>query len=88
VSWNTPFEVLGQYGFTTASTILSLGGAGAVNLGFKGLGYLSKVGTAGKALNTAAKATKFIQRMSKAKDVLNTMVAGAVGTVEGGMNAS
>lgn len=88
VSWNTPFEVLGQYGFTTASMILTLGGAGAVNLGFKGLGYLSKVGTAGKALNTAAKATKFVQRMSKAKDVLNTMIAGAVGTVEGGMNAS
>ena len=88
VSWNTPFEVLGQYGFTVASTILTLGGAGIVNLGFKGLGYLSKAGTAGKALNTAAKATKFVQRMSKAKDVLNTMVAGAVGTVEGGMNAS
>lgn len=88
VSWNTPFEVIGQYGFTTASMILTLGGAGAVNLGFKGLGYLSKVGTAGKALNTAAKVTKFVQRMSKAKDVLNTMVAGAVGTIEGGMNAS
>ena len=84
---NSVFELLGQYGFTTASTILSLGSAGLINLGFKGIGWLSKVGNAGKALNTTTKGVKLLRHLSKSKDALITLSAGAVGTVEGGMNA-
>lgn len=85
---NSIFELLGQYGFTTASTILSLGAAGAINLGFKGIGMAAKAGQAGRALNTTARGVKFLRGLSKWKNGLITLSAGAVGTIEGGMNAS
>lgn len=88
VSLNTPFELLGQYGFTTASTILSFGGSAAVNALTKGAALAAKTATAAKGLNTTARGVRFLRGVTRAKDIGNLAVIGGVATVEGGMNAA
>lgn len=88
LSANTPFELFGQYGFTAASTILSFGGSAVVNGAVKGAGWLAKAANAGRGLNTTARGIKMTKAIIKSKEAANLMVAGAVGTVEGGMNAA
>lgn len=88
LSLNTPFELFGQYGFTTASTILSFGGSAAVNATAKGAAWAAKVATASKGLNTTAKGVRLLRGITKAKGVGNFLVAGGIGTVEGGMEAA
>lgn len=88
LSANTPFELFGQYGFTTASTILSFGSSALVNAAAKGAAWAAKVATASKGLNTTAKGVKFLRGVTRAKDIGNIAVVGGVGTVEGGMNAA
>lgn len=88
LSLNTPFELLGQYGFTTASTILSFGGSAAVNSLAKGAAWAAKVATASRGLNTTARGIKFLRGVSKAKDIGNFAVVGGIASVEGGMNAA
>lgn len=88
LSLNTPFELLGQYGFTTASTILSFGGSAAVNASIKGAAWTTKVATASKGLNTTARGVKFLRGLSKAKDIGNFAVVGGIASIEGGMNAA
>jgi len=87
VSWNTPFEVLGQYGFTAASTILSFGGSAAIQGTVKVGGAIGKAANAAKGLNTTAKGIRLAKGLIRAKDAGNILVAAGVGTVEGGMNA-
>lgn len=88
LSANTPFELFGQYGFTTASTILSFGSSAVVNAAVKGAAWTAKVATASKGLNTTAKGVKFLRGVTRAKDIGNIAVAGGIGAVEGGMNAA
>lgn len=88
LSLNTPFELLGQYGFTTASTILSFGSSAAVNALIKGAAWATKVATGAKGLNTTAKGVRLLRGITKAKGVGNFLVAGGIGTVEGGMEAA
>ena len=88
LSLNTPFELLGQYGFTTASTILSFGGSAAVNSLAKGAAWAAKAATASRGLNTTARGIKFLRGVSKAKDIGNFAVVGGIASVEGGMNAA
>lgn len=87
ISWNTPFEVLGQYGFTAASTLLSFGGSAALEGAVKTAGWAGKAASGAKGLNTTAKGVKFAQGLIRAKDIGNILVAGGIGAVEGGMNA-
>lgn len=87
-SANTPFELFGQYGFTAASTILSFGSSAAVNAATKGAAWLGKVAMGGKTLNASAKGVSFLRGVTKARNIGNLLVPGAVGTVEGGMNAA
>lgn len=88
LSLNTPFELLGQYGFTTASTILSFGSSAAVNALTKGAAWATKVATGAKGLNTTARGVKFLRGLSRAKDIGNFSVVGGIASVEGGMNAA
>lgn len=88
LSINTPFELLGQYGFTTASTILSFGSSAAVNASIKGAAWVTKAATASKGLNTTARGVKFLRGLSRAKDIGNFAVVGGIASVEGGMNAA
>lgn len=88
LSANTPFELFGQYGFTTASTILSFGSSALVNATAKGAAWAAKVATASKGLNTTAKGVKFLRGVIRAKDIGNITVVGGIGAVEGGMNAA
>jgi hypothetical protein len=88
LSLNTPFELFGQYGFTTASTILSFGSSALVNATAKGAAWAAKVATASKGLNTTAKGVRLLRGITKAKGVGNFLVAGGIGTVEGGMEAA
>ncbi len=88
LSANTPFELFGQYGFTAASTILSFGGSAVVNGFVKGGSWLAKAANAGRGLNSTVRGIKMTKAIIKSKNVANLMVAGAVGTVEGGMNAA
>ena len=87
LSWNTPFEVLGQYGFTAASTLLSFGGSAAVEGTVKAAGWAGKAAAGAKGLNTTAKGVRVAQGLIRAKDIGNILVAGGIGAVEGGMNA-
>lgn len=87
LTWNTPFEVLGQYGFTAASTILSFGGSAVVNGAVKGAGVIAKMSSGAKGLNTTAKGIRIAKNLIRAKDIGNVLVAGGIGGVEGGMNA-
>ena len=88
LSLNTPFELLGQYGFTAASTILSFGSSAAVNALTKGAAWATKVATGAKGLNTTARGIKFLRGLSRAKDIGNFSVVGGIASVEGGMNAA
>lgn len=88
LSLNTPFELFGQYGFTTASTILSFGGSAVVNALAKGAAWTAKAATTAKGLNTTARGVKFLRGVSKAKDIGNFAVVGGVASIEGGMNAA
>lgn len=88
LSANTPFELFGQYGFTTASTILSFGSSALVNATAKGAAWAAKAATASKGLNTTAKGVKFLRGVTRAKDIGNIAVVGGIGAVEGGMNAA
>ena len=88
LSANTPFELFGQYGFTTASTILSFGSSALVNATAKSAAWAAKVATASKGLNTTAKGVKFLRGVTRAKDIGNIAVVGGIGAVEGGMNAA
>ena len=87
-SANTPFELFGQYGFTAASTILSFGASGAVNAATKGAAWLGKTAMGGKTLNASAKGAAFLRGVIGARNIGNLLVPGAIGTVEGGMNAA
>jgi hypothetical protein len=88
LSLNTPFELFGQYGFTTASTILSFGSSAVVNALTKGAAWATKVATGAKGLNTTARGIKFLRGLSRAKDIGNFSVVGGIASVEGGMNAA
>lgn len=87
LSWNTPFEVLGQYGFTAASTLLSFGGSGIVEGLTSGAGWVAKAATGAKGLNATAKGIKIARGLIRAKDIGNLLVTAGIGGVEGGMNA-
>lgn len=88
LSANTPFELFGKYGFTTASTILSFGSSALVNATAKSAAWAAKVATASKGLNTTANGVKFLRGVTRAKDIGNIAVVGGIGAVEGGMNAA
>ena len=88
LSANTPFELFGQYGFTTASTILSFGSSALVNAAAKSAAWAAKAATASKGLNTTANGVKFLRGVTRAKDIGNIAVVGGIGAVEGGMNAA
>lgn len=87
-SANTPFELFGQYGFTAASTILSFGASGAVNAATKGAAWLGKAAMGGKTLNASAKGAAFLRGVINARSIGSILVPGAIGSVEGGMNAA
>ena len=88
VSANTPYELIGQYGFTAASTLLSFGGSAALQGLTKGAAWLGKVAMGGKTLNATSKGMTFLRGVIKARNIGNILIPGAVGTVEGGMNAA
>ena len=87
-SANTPLELFGQYGFTAASTILSFGVSGAVNAVTKGAAWLGKAAMGGKTLNASAKGAAFLRGVINARSIGSILVPGAIGSVEGGMNAA
>lgn len=87
-SANTPFELFGQYGFTAASNILSFGASGAVNAATKGAAWLGKAAMGGKTLNASAKGAAFLRGVINARSIGSILVPGAIGSVEGGMNAA
>lgn len=87
-SWNTPFNLFGQYGFTAASTIMTFGGSLALKGITAGASWATKLATAGKGAKAIAAGSKFIQGITKSESIGNILVAGAVGTIEGGMNAA
>lgn len=88
LSLNTPFELIGQYGFTTASSLLSFGGSAVLN------GFTKATAWAGKTLmgiENLAKTTKgisFLRGLRALESGANILIPAAVGTVEGGMNAA
>lgn len=88
VSWNTPFELFGQYGFTVASTLLSFGATLLPRLAVKTAAWAGKVAMGGKTLNASQKGVAFLRRAIKSEKIANALVPGAVGTIEGGMNAA
>lgn len=87
-SANTPFELFGQYGFTTASTILSFGGSAALQGITKVAAWAGKAAMGGKTLNSTVAGTRFLRGVIQARNIGNLLLPGAVGTVEGGMNAA
>lgn len=88
VSANTPYELIGQYGFTASSSLLSFGGSAALQGFTKGAAWLGKVAMGGKTLNATSKGMTFLRGVIKARNIGNILIPGAVGTVEGGMNAA
>ena len=88
VSANTPYELIGQYGFTAASTLLSFGGSAALQGITKGAAWLGKVAMGGKTLNATSRGMTFLRGVIKVRNIGNVLIPGAVGTVEGGMNAA
>lgn len=79
LSWNTPFEVVQQGGFTVASMLTGAGASKLSNLAFRGM----KKG----ALSTASTMTRAKQTISALQKVENfnnrVIIPGLVGTVEG-----
>lgn len=88
LSANTPFELLGQYGFTAGSTLASFGGTALVTGAVKGAGWVAKSALVGKGLNSTARGIQIAKGLIKAKDIGNLLVVGGVAAVEGGMNAA
>ena len=79
LSWNTPFEVIQQGGFTVASMLTGAAYSKAANLAFKGM-KRAALSTAND-LNRAKNALTYIQ---KAQNINNKFVIpGFVGTTEG-----
>lgn len=79
LSWNTPFEVIQQGGFTVASMLTGAAYSKAANLAFKGM-KRAALSTAND-LNRAKNALTYIQ---KAQNINNKFVIpGLVGTTEG-----
>lgn len=81
LSWNTPFELLQQGGFTLASMWMGMGYAKAGQLLFNatGKGIQSTV-------KSAQIANKMLQANKRAENITNKFVIpGLVGTVEGGV---
>lgn len=91
---NTIFKLVGDYGFTLASTALSFGASGAVSLLAKGATKASTKLAIKGATKASTKITKAVTRLdkttkiAKAKTFANVLIPGAVGTVEGAMEAS
>lgn len=79
LSWNTPFEVIQQGGFTVASMLTGAAYSKAANLAFKGMKRAALSTT--KDLNRAKNALTYIQ---KAQNINNkVIIPGLVGTTEG-----
>lgn len=79
LSWNTPFEVIQQGGFTVASMLTGAAYSKAANLAFKGMKRAALSTT--NDLNRAKNALTYIQ---KAQNINNKVVIpGLVGTTEG-----
>jgi hypothetical protein len=79
---NTPFELLGQYGFTVASTIGSFGVSNLIRLGGKAAAWAAKAVTQGARLSVGTART--IMRTEK---WFQKLVPAIMGTVEGGTEA-
>lgn len=90
LTWNSPFELIGQYGFTTGTTLLSAGTAGLVSKG---------IDLATKSANAIAKLSSNVNKINKAlatikkadtvaKDLGNILTVGAISMSESGMNAA
>ena len=79
LSWNTPFEVIQQGGFTVASMLTGAAYSKAANLAFKGMKRAALSTT--NDLNRAKNALTYIQ---KAQNINNkVIIPGLVGTTEG-----
>lgn len=79
LSWNTPFEVVQQGGFTVASMLTGAAYSKAANLAFKGMKRAALSTT--NDLNRAKNALTYIQ---KAQNINNkVIIPGLVGTTEG-----
>src|SRR5574344_249112 len=79
LSWNTPFEVVQQGGFTVASMLTGAGASKLSNLAFRGM----KKGALGTA-STMSKAKQTISALQKFENFNNrAIIPGLVGTVEG-----
>ena len=79
LSWNTPFEVIQQGGFTVASMVTGAAYSKAANLAFKGMKRAALSTT--NDLNRAKNALTYIQ---KAQNINNkVIIPGLVGTTEG-----
>lgn len=81
-------QLIGQYGFTTASTLMTLGGSYVVEGAIKGASWLAKAGSGARGLNATAKGVETARRLISMKNIANTAMAGMIGSVEGGMNAA
>lgn len=88
MSWNTPFELIGQYGFTAASTVLSFGSSAALRAGTGAAAWGTRLATAGKGMKASETGLMLLQGLKKTRDIGNVFIAGAIGTIEGGMNAA
>lgn len=89
LSWNTPFEVIGQYGFTAASTAASFGVSGAFNQLVNAGSKLAKIITmSSKAANKLSRIKSIAKNTQRAKDFSNFLTVGLTSMTEGGMNAA
>lgn len=73
-------NLLGQYGFTAATTVMSFGGTAAAQGAVKGALWLSK--GLGMAKNVTAW-NKALKAAAKSKDMLNLVNSGIIATTEG-----
>ena len=87
-SANTPFELFGQYGFSTMSTLLSFGASSLIRGASKAAAWGAKIAMGGKALNATERGVNFLRNVLKLESKANVLVPGAIGMVEGGMNAA
>lgn len=88
MSMNTPFELIGQYGFTTASTILSFGASSVLHGLTKSISWTTKILKGTGDLSKSAKGISLLNNLRAFECGANILVPAAVGTVEGGMNAA
>lgn len=87
---NSPFELIGQYGFTTGTTLLSAGASALVS---KGINLATKSANAiAKLSSNMDKVNKALATIKKAdtvaKDIGNILTVGAISMSESGMNAA